>query len=161
MGGMNPLVTKSCKVKWEANMNAGSASVDASRLRRRLVDFLGGIRHWAAAANARRKLRAEIDALDSAGVLDDTLRDFNMSRSDVEAIVNADPEGPRRLEEMLEWLALADRLRGDERGWSRDIQVVCLKCQTAGQCDYWLRGDRKGGIEEFCPNAETFKALRG
>jgi Family of unknown function (DUF6455) len=89
------------------------------------------------------------------------IRLFNMNRSDVGAILNADPETPRRLEEMLEWLDLADRLRGDERRWLRDVQAVCMRCQAAGQCENWLSGDRKGDIGEFCPNAETFKALRG
>jgi hypothetical protein len=142
-------------------MNAESASADASHVRWDLADFVGGIRRWAAALNARRRLRAEIDALDRAGVLDDALRDVNMTRSDLNAIVDADPEGLRRLEEMLTRLDLADRLSGNERRWLRDIQVVCLNCRAAGRCDHWLSSGRKTGIEEFCPNAETFTALLG
>src|SRR5450755_2315699 len=123
-------------------MDSVMVCVGATRLRHCLVDFLGGIRHWAANEKARRRLRAEIDGLDRTGLLDDVLRDFNMNRSDVGAILNADPETPRRLEEMLEWLDLADRLRGDERRWLRDIQTVCMRCQAAGQCENWLSGDR-------------------
>ncbi len=142
-------------------MNAESASADASHVRRGLADFLSRIRRWVAALNARHRLRAEIDALDRAGVLDDALRDVNMTRSDVNAIVDADPESPRRLAEMLTRLDLADRLRGNERRWLRDIQVVCLNCRAAGRCDRWLSRGRKAGVEEFCPNAQTFEALLG
>jgi len=101
-------------------MSGEYALADAARLRRNLVEYLRGLSYWAATVRARRNLRAEIDALERAGVLDDVLRDFDMTRSDIDAMLNADPETPRSREEALEWLNLADRLRSDERRWARD-----------------------------------------
>ncbi|MGA2793966.1 MAG: hypothetical protein ABSE69_10595 [Roseiarcus sp.] len=101
-------------------MNGEYALPDAVRLRRHLVEYLRGLSHWAATVRARRNLRAEIDALERAGVLDHVLRDFDMTRSDMNAMLDADPETPRSHEEVLEWINLADRLRSDERRWARD-----------------------------------------
>jgi Family of unknown function (DUF6455) len=137
----------------------GRMMVGASQDRSRLVDLLGGIRHWAANENARLNVPPEIDTLDRTGPLGDVPRDFNMTRSDVGAMLNADPETPRRLEELLEWLDLADLLRGGSRRWFRDIQVACQRCQATGNCDHWLAGDRKRAIGEFCPNTKILKAL--
>jgi hypothetical protein len=142
-------------------MSAASISDRALGFRRVLFDFLADARHWAAAAKSRRDLRDEIESLDRVGELDGVLGECSLSRSDIETIVTADPEASRRLERMLERLDLTDRLRTSERSWSRDIEVVCLRCQATGQCEHWLQGDQKGGMEDFCPNAETFKALRG
>ncbi len=101
-------------------MSGEYALPDATRLRGHLVEYLRGLSHWAATVRARRNLRAEIDALERAGVLDHVLGDFDITRSDINAMLNADPETPRSPQEVLEWLDLADRLRSDERRWARD-----------------------------------------
>jgi Family of unknown function (DUF6455) len=142
-------------------MNAGYISAKVSGFRHLLVDLITEARRWAAVAKARRNSRDEIESLDRIGELDGILSECSLSRSDIETLVSADPQASRRLEQMLERLDLTDRLRKSERGWSRDIQTVCFRCQAIGQCDHWLKGDKEGGIEQFCPNAETFKALHG
>jgi hypothetical protein len=141
-------------------MDAGSAPTGRSVLRRHLVDFVSGIRHWAAKEKSRRDACAEIEALDGTGVLDEVLREFNMERADLAAIVNADPGNPHRLEQMLARLGLTDRMHADMTGVARDVEMVCSRCRNAGKCDHWLSGDSESGFDEFCPNAETFKALR-
>jgi hypothetical protein len=96
------------------------ALAGAARLRRSLAEYLRELSRWAATARARRNLRAEIDSLERAGVLDHVLRDFAMTRSDIHALLDADPETPRSHKEVLAWVDLADRLRSDERRWARD-----------------------------------------
>jgi len=161
MGRAEEGAIDSGQVEGRSDMNAPFLSNNASGFRRRLVDFLVEARRWAATAKARRNLRDEIDCLDRGGELDGVLGECNLSRSDIETIVKGDRRASRRLEQMLERLDLTDRLRTSERSWSRDIQVVCMRCQATGQCDHWLRGGQKEGMADFCPNAETFNALRG
>lgn len=141
-------------------MTGNLAAGRGSRLQQRLTDLVEGVKHWAAATQAHRALRDEFEALDRAGYLDEVLHDANLSRSDLETLINADPQSPDRLERMLSKLGLADRLHSDWPAVLRDVQRVCGVCQTTGECEHWLRGEREGGIEEFCPNAETFESLR-
>lgn len=138
------------------NLAAGRGS----RLQQRLVDLVEGMKSWAAAARAHHALREEFEALDQAGYLDEVLHDSNLSRSDLEALINADPKAPERLERMLAKLGLAERLQRDWPAVLHDVQKVCGICQTTSECEHWLRGEREGGIEAFCPNADTFAAIR-
>lgn len=140
-------------------MSGNPAVTDGSRLHRHLTDLVEGLRHWAAVAKAHHEMREEFEALDRAGYLDEVLRDANLSRSDLESLINADPKAPERLGRMLDRLGLADRLR-EWPAVLRDVQKVCGICQTTGECEHWLRDEREGGIEEFCPNAPTFAAIR-
>jgi len=101
-------------------MDSVMASLGATRLRRRLVVFLGGMRRWPANERARRSLQIEIDTLDRTGLLDDVLRYMKLTRRDVRMLLSADAETPRGRQEMLEWLDLADRMRLDDGRRSRD-----------------------------------------
>jgi hypothetical protein len=96
------------------------ALADAARLRRSLAEYLRELSRWAATRTARRNLRTEIDSLERAGVLDRAQRESAMTRSDINAMLDADPETPRNPKEVLAWVDLADRLRSDERRWARD-----------------------------------------
>jgi hypothetical protein len=142
-------------------MDTSPASAEGSGFRRGLANLAGGFRQWFADQRARRRLRAEIEALDRAGALDGVLGDIEMTRSDVDAIVEGDPRSGRRLQEMLARLGLAGALRRAGGKWSRDVELTCLRCAQTKQCDHWLKSGRQDGMEEFCPNANTFKTLPG
>jgi hypothetical protein len=60
-------------------MDPVMVSLGVTRLRRRLVMFLGGMRRWPANERARRNLQIEIDTLDRTGLLDDVLRYVKLS----------------------------------------------------------------------------------
>jgi hypothetical protein len=107
----------------EGHMDPMMVSLGATRLRRRLVVFLGGMRRWPANEKARRNLQVEIDTLDRTGLLDEVLRYVNLNRRDMLTLLNADSQTPRRRQDMLEWLDLADRMRGDDQRNVRDAQA--------------------------------------
>ena len=141
-------------------MEANGAPTDSSSLKRHLGDFIDGVRHWAAKERSRRLARAEVEALDKAGVLDEVLHEFSMSRADIDDIVNVDPESPHRLDQMLNRLGLSENWQSSS-ALGHDVSRVCQRCPNTGACDHWLKGSAKEGYEDFCPNAETFRALRG
>ena len=139
-------------------MDSGSAAAAGGAWLRRLV---GAVGRRVAEARAQRSLRAEFDTLERAGALDDVLRDVDMTRTDLAAIVKADPGAARRLAAMAARLGLADALRrhGARRD-VREIELACTRCAATGECDTWLRGSQAGGNEKFCPNAAALQALR-
>ena len=102
-------------------MDPMMVSLGATRLRRRLVVFLGGMRQWTANEKARRNLQVEIDTLDRTGLLDDVLRYVNLTRRDMRTLLSADSETPHRRNGILEWFGLADRMRRDDRRDLRDV----------------------------------------
>lgn len=142
-------------------MDTSPAAAEGSGFMQRLSNLAGGFRQWFADQRARRRLRGEIDALDRAGALDGVLGDIDMTRGDVDAIVESDPRAGRRLQDMLARLGLAGALRRAGGKWSRDVETTCLRCAQTKQCDHWLKSGRKDGMEEFCPNAKAFKVLAG
>ena len=123
--------------------------------------FFKGIKRWLAREASRRQMRAQIDSLDRADLLDEVLRDCSMSRSDVGAIIDADPETPRRLGAMLAQFDLTERVHNGGRSYLREIEKTCLLCQSTDRCDRWLGGDKAEPVGDFCGNAETFEALHG
>ena len=140
-------------------MEARAEPVESS-LRRHLGDFIAGVRHWAAKEQSRRQARAEIDALDRAGALDDVLRELSLSRAEIDDIVNVDPDSPQRLERMLARLGLTEAVPAAS-AIGHDVQRVCQRCSRTSTCEHWLEAGAQEGFESFCPNAETFQALRG
>ena len=121
----------------------------------------GGMGRRLVEAKARHKLRAEIDGLDRAGALDGVLRDLDMTRADVEAIVASDPGAARRLAGMASRLGLGEALRRHSpRRDVREIEIACTRCTSTAQCERWLNGSAESGIEDFCPNAAALHALR-
>ena len=104
-------------------MDPVMVSLGATRLRRRLVVFLGGMRQWTANEKARRNLQVEIETLHRTGLLDDVLRYVDLTRRDMRTLLSADSETPHCRKEMLEWFGLADRMRGDGQRYLRDAQA--------------------------------------
>jgi hypothetical protein len=105
------------------NIDPVMVSLGATRLRRRLDMFLGGMRRWPANERARRNLQIEIGTLDRTGLLDDVLRYVKVSRCDVRMLLGADAETPHCRQGMLKWFDLADRMRVDDRRRLRDNRV--------------------------------------
>jgi hypothetical protein len=97
-------------------------SLGATRLRRRLVVFLGCMRRRLANDKARRNLQVEIDTLDRTGLLDDVLDYVNLTRHDMRLLLNADQEALRR-QAMLEWRDSSDGPGGDRRRYLLDAQA--------------------------------------
>jgi hypothetical protein len=97
-------------------------SLGATRLRRRLVVFLGGMRQRPASDKARRNLQVEIDTLERTGLLDDVLHSVNLTRSDMRSLLNADPRTLRR-QERLEWRDLTVLTGGDDRRYLLDAEA--------------------------------------
>jgi len=139
-------------------MGAGATAVARPGLVQRVI---GGIGRRVADARARRVFRAEIDALDRAGTLDGVLGDLEMTRADIETLVQADPGAARRLAAMTARLGLTDALRRRAGpATAREIELVCTRCAATNECEHWLSGDKDGGNEQFCPNAGALEALR-
>jgi hypothetical protein len=132
----------------------------STELKRQLTDFVTGIKHWIKAAEAHRQMRKQLAALEEAGMLDDVLHDLSLSRSDMDAIVAADPQAPLRLDAMVERLGLADAVHAAGGSMERALELTCLHCQNTATCDHWLRGGGTEGSEAFCANAEIFKTLK-
>jgi len=97
-------------------------SLGATRLRRRLVVFLGGMRQRPASDRARRNLLVEIDTLERTGLLDDVLHCVNLTRPDMRLLLSADSKTLHR-QARLEWHDLADRTGGDDRRYLLDAQA--------------------------------------
>lgn len=141
-------------------MTCSSAPSTSTGLRLRLEDFVRALRNWTALARAQSRMREEFSRLEQTGVLEEVLRDVNITKVDFEALMNADPKTCGRLEEMIGRLGLTDRLHTGRVAVMRDVQRVCQWCESTDVCDHWLGGEINRSIEEFCPNAPTFAALR-
>ena len=37
----------------------------------------------------------------------------------------------------------------------------CVMCPSIEECDHWLASGKREGLDEFCPNATYFDALKG
>ena len=141
-------------------MSGKDSAAGTSSLGRRLADFVAELRRWAEAERARRVTMAEIADLDRQGLLDEALADLNLSRDDLEAIVNADPDMPPRLAAMADRLGVTSGLEDMPKRWSHDLAQVCKSCPRPDECDRWMKSGATEGYERFCDNAQTLTALR-
>ncbi len=88
------------------------------------------------------------------------LSDIGASRADLEILIHAPADAPKRLEAMLR------RLRIDPAGlaakhWLRlDLEWTCALCGERPACRAWLASRSRTGFERFCPNAERLRALK-
>ena len=121
--------------------------------------FLARVRGWWRGVIERERLRKELTALDLRGQLDTVLQDAGASRSAVNAILRGHPGGSKRLAAMLHRLGMS-RQQLRESGVMRDVEMTCTLCEATGTCDHWLRSGKSEGYCGFCPNAQTFDALR-
>lgn len=54
-----------------------------------------------------------------------------------------------------------NKVRSFDSGVARDISVVCSECSATSRCQSELAaGTARKNYHEYCPNAETFDALR-
>jgi hypothetical protein len=141
-------------------MDVSDPKPERSALGRHFNEFVSGLARWAAAERARRQAIAEIANLDNQGLLDEVLADMSLTRDDLEAVINADPEAPPRLEAMAERLGVTEKIAHMPTRWSHDLALVCKTCPRPEECDRWMRSGATEGFERFCDNAQTLKALR-
>lgn len=135
----------------------GTMARDAAELD---VGLIARVRGWWRGVWERQHLRGEFAALEQHGQLDAVLQEAGTSRGAVDAILRAHPGAQKRLAVMLRRLGIGrDRLR--ESGTLHDVEMTCTICEATGECDHWLRSGKTEGYELFCPNAQTFEALRG
>lgn len=66
----------------------------------------------------------------------------------------------RRMMSMLERQGLDPEIarEGDTKAIVDAVRQRCSRCQSEAVCERWLAGET-GGENDFCPNAEVFKAL--
>ncbi len=107
----------------------------------------------------RHRLRRELEVLDSEGDLDRILADAQLSRGDIEPLLENYPASAHRLDDMAARLNVADALHRDP-ATERDMQHLCSVCQEMGRCRRWLDSGATEGFQEFCPNAAALEALR-
>lgn len=109
----------------------------------------------------RMRDRAELDTLD-AGERDRVAQDLGVSTAELDYLVR-ESHDPVQLPLMLAELGInEDALRRASPGMLRDLRRVCSLCETTDTCNHML-ADRIAGLTfpEFCPNAETLRALAG
>ncbi|HXV24189.1 MAG TPA: hypothetical protein VED46_08010 [Alphaproteobacteria bacterium] len=88
------------------------------------------------------------------------LSDIGASRADLDILIHAPFDAPKRLEAMLR------RLRIDPNGlvarrWLRlDLERTCALCGERHVCRSWLASRSRTGYERFCPNAERLRQLK-
>lgn len=107
----------------------------------------------------RRRERAELDALDG-DERDRVAHDLGVSAAELDFLVE-ESHDPIQLPQMLTALGIDEaRLRRAEPAMLRDMQRVCSLCGLADACSHMI-ADGVAGLTypEFCPNAETLKAL--
>lgn len=117
-------------------------------------------RAWVAMRDvaARHALRQELLDCDRVGALDSILSDIQMSRSEIEPLVENYPLSTRLFGAMATRLGV-DPMR-DGPNMRRAIQRTCAICAHQRECRRWLDSGRIEGYEEFCPNADYWHALK-
>lgn len=105
----------------------------------------------------RHALRQELLECERSGVLDSVLTDLQMTRGELEPMIENYPLS-RRL-----FGAMAVRLRIDpmcDPAMRRAVEHTCAVCRHQRECRQWLKSGRTEGYEEFCPNADYWHALK-
>lgn len=118
---------------------------------------------WArmrADARLREELRYELRCLDEAGELDGALEQIGLSRAAIPELLRRYPGSVRR------YGAMAARIGARPPSPRAGLVALvgsrrrCLFCSETARCDRWLESDARRGNEAFCPNAESFNALK-
>lgn len=120
-------------------------------------------RRWAAMradARLREELRYELRCLDEAGELDGALAQIGLSRAAIPELVRRYPGSVRRYGAMAARIGV--RPPSPRAGLVALIgsRRRCLFCGETNHCDRWLASDARRGYQDFCPNAETFDAMK-
>lgn len=116
--------------------------------------------HRRADARLREELRHELRCLDEAGELDGALAEIGLSRAAIPELLQRYPGSVRRYGAMTGRLGV--RPPSPRAGLVALVgsRRRCLFCSESGRCDRWLESDARRGNEEFCPNADTFEAMK-
>lgn len=107
---------------------------------------------------ARHALRQELLDCDRTGTLDSILSDLQMSRGEIEPLIENYPLSTRLFGAMAKRLGVDPT--HDEPQMRRAIQHTCAVCAYQRECQHWLDNGRTEGYEEFCPNADYWHALK-
>jgi hypothetical protein len=128
----------------------------------RLIDRLAALAGRAARAledrRGRRALARELADLEHGHLLDATLADMHVARSQVPALLRGFPQRQRLFHRMLARLGVSPAQLTD-RDARNDLMWRCTTCQVDKTCRRWLDAGRTRGYEAFCPNAGAFKRL--
>ena len=129
-----------------------------NRLIERLADLAGRAARAVEDRRQRRALARELDGLGNGRLLDATLADMQLSRSQVPALVGGFPQRQRLFNRMLARIGVAPAQLAD-RATRNELMWRCTACQVDKTCRRWLDAGRTRGYEAFCPNASAFKRL--
>jgi len=135
-------------------MNDVSANRSPSALGRLYDRAWGVMRDFA----ARHALRQELLDCDRVGVLDTILSDLQMSRGEIEPLIENYPLSTRLFGAMATRLGVDPMHDGPHL--HRAIQRTCAVCAYQRECQHWLDSGRSEGYDEFCPNADYWHALK-
>jgi uncharacterized protein YjiS (DUF1127 family) len=127
-----------------------------SELRRWIDRQLSPLSGWI----ARERARAELESLAATGELDQVLLDVGLSRSDLPALLAADPESDAGLQRVAARLGIPPQALA-LAGGRRDLQRRCLSCEAKKPCEHWLEDEvAPEAAPSFCPNADELNAIK-
>jgi uncharacterized protein YjiS (DUF1127 family) len=106
----------------------------------------------------RHALRREFADLEVQHLLDATLDDVGLSRSQVPALIRGVPRH-ELFRRMLARLGIPSSRIGSRRQRG-ELLWTCTTCKSGKACRHWLDSGRTEGYRAFCPNAETLEHLR-
>ncbi len=135
-------------------MNDRDAIPDANFFSRLVSRARTGLRDLA----ARHALRQELLECDRSGVLDSVLADLQIDRGQLEPMIGNYPLSSRLFGGMAARLGVDPLFEGPQM--QRAIQRTCSVCDRQRECRHWLDSGRTEGYEEFCPNADYWRALK-
>lgn len=133
-----------------SDRSATESSTIMGRLFCRARDALRGMA-------ARHGLRQELLECDRSGVLDSILSDLQISRGELEPMIENYPLSVRLFGAMVERLGVDPMCDGPQM--RRAVQHTCAVCGDQRECRHWLDSGQTEGYDEFCPNADYWHAL--
>lgn len=107
---------------------------------------------------ARQALRQELLECDRSGVLNNILADINLSRGELQPLIANYPLSIRLFGSMAARLGVDPAWEGP--AMRRGLQRNCALCAHQDACQHWLDSGRSEDYEEFCPNADYWRALK-
>jgi uncharacterized protein YjiS (DUF1127 family) len=100
----------------------------------------------------RRRWVHEMANAATLGRLDDLLNDVELTRAELDRLIDGPPDAGRQLER-LAGLAQVD-LHGIDAAALREATWKCARCELRAACRSWLRdGIWRGDGDTRCPNA--------
>jgi uncharacterized protein YjiS (DUF1127 family) len=110
------------------------------------------------------RFRREMAELDQRGELDRTLSDAGLSQSDMPRLMQAHPQTPQQLAQMMRRLGLERARMPQDPGTAAELRAMewqCGACSAWRHCRAWLdAGGEAEDYHRFCPNAAALDELR-